>query len=91
MPDGAVAQVEQVADGLAGAVGLVGVDDAVAVAGVGVHDDHVDAGRQRHVPASSEVDLHDDDDGVDGQLAQPGEGAQHVVLGGTSTGIRVIA
>lgn len=61
---------------------LVGVDHAVAVARVGVGDDDLDVGRQRDGRGVEEVDLHDRDDGVDGEFAQPGEGAAHLVLGG---------
>src|SRR5690606_29527084 len=87
VPDRAVAEVEEVADGQAGAFGLVGVDHAVAVSGVGVDHDHDGGvGRELHGAGVEQVDLHDGDDGVDGQLVEPGEGAQHVVLGGDVDG-----
>ena len=82
MPHRPMAQLQQMPDGPARAVGLVGVDHAVAVPGVRVHDHHVDTGGQLHGGGVEQMDLHDDDDGVHRQLAHPREGAQHVVLRG---------
>ena len=77
-----MAEVEQVPHGRPGAAGLVGVDDGVAVAGVGVDHHDLDVRRQCDGRRVEQVDLHDDDDGVDGQFPQPGERAAHLVLGG---------
>ncbi len=52
MPHGAVAEAEQVPYGGAGAAVLVGVDDGVAVAGVGVDHHHLDVRRRWTVAAS---------------------------------------
>ena len=75
--------------GVPRAARLVGVDDGVAVAGVRVGRPR--PGRRAAARRSSveQMDLHDDDDGVDGQLTQPGERAVHLVLRRYGDGSRV--
>lgn len=81
VPDRLVPEPEQVLDRLTGAVRLVGVDDRVLLVGVGVDHHDVRVRRQRDPDGVEEVDLHGHDHGVDGELAQPGEGSPDQTLG----------
>src|SRR5699024_1210482 len=86
VPHGPVPQVHKVLDGGPGPTQLVGVHRAVLVARTGVGDDDLQPRGDQKTCCIEQVDLHDGDDRIHRQLAQPVEGSAHLVLRGKSYG-----